>query len=370
MTNWRELVLIGGGHTHALVLHEFAKRPLQRTHITLISDVEHAPYSGMLPGHVAGFYTHDEMHIDLPRLCKRAGAHFFKASVDGLDLSSRCALVDGGWIDPVADVISINVGSTPDMHSVPGVAEWAIPSKPVPQLLAGWERLKAAAKSAARPLQVVVVGGGAGGLELALAMHSQIKGQAQFTIIHRGHHLLPGHNERVRHLLLEVLMARGITLRLEQRVTEVKADGVHLQNGDWLPADFVFWITQPTPPAWLRGSGLALTDDGFIRVKPTLQSLHHPWIFAAGDVATIEECTTPKSGVYAVRMAKPLAANLRAALDDDLPVNYQPQKSILSIIGTADGKAVASRRWLALHSRLMWRWKDWIDRRFMAQFWP
>lgn len=368
MTKCRELVLIGGGHTHALVLHELAKRPLHHTHITLISDVEYAPYSGMLPGHVAGFYTHDEMHIDLQRLCKKAGADFLHASVNSIDLDARCPLVNGQKLGPQADIISINVGSTPDSHGVPGVAEWAIPSKPVPQLLVGWERLKTAAKSAAQPLHAVVVGGGAGGVELTLAMQSQTCGKAVYTLVNNGPQIMSGHNKGARERLSAVLMQRGVTVMLEHHVTEVKADGVHLQNGRWLPADCVVWVTSPAPPAWLRESGLALTDGGFIRVKPTLQSLHHPWVFAAGDVASIENQRTPKSGVFAVRMAKPLTANLRAFLENTSLTPFKPQKNFLSLIGTADGKAVASHRWLAMHSRLMWAWKDWIDRRFMRQF--
>ncbi len=363
-------MLIGGGHTHSLVLRQLADKPLADVRVTLISDVEHAAYSGMLPGHVAGFYTHEEMHIDLRKLCQRAHADFIHANVNALDLENHRALQDGKRIGPAADILSINIGSTPGLHRVPGMADCAIPSKPVPQLLAGWERLRtaAAAGTSAQPLRVVVVGGGAGGVELTLAMESRTSGKAEFTIVHGGPHLLAGHNERVRNRLSAVLARRGVAVLLHQRVSRVESGGVHLQSGAWHPADFVFQVTQPTPAPWLRESGLALTEEGFIRVQPTLQALHHPWIFAAGDIATLESKPTPKSGVFAVRMAVPLEANLRAAFLGKPLSSYKPQKNFLSLIGTADGRAVASRGWLAWHSTSMWRLKDWIDRRFMRQF--
>ena len=364
----REVVLVGGGHTHALVLHEFARRPLPGANLTLISDVEQAAYSGMLPGHVAGFYSREEMHIDLRALCARAGARFVAGAADGFDLGARQVLSDGAAIGPAADLLSINVGSAPNLGSVEGGAEWTIPSKPVPQLLAGWTRLQAAARATVRPLRVVVVGGGAGGVELSLAMQSQLRRKAVFTLVHRGSELLPGHNPRVRARLARVLPARGVEVLAERTVTAASADGVRLQNGERRLADFVFWVTQPAAPVWLRGTGLALTEDGFLRVEPTLQAVGRPWIFAAGDVATLEQRPAPKSGVFAVRMAAPLAANLRAALGGGALRAYGPQKQFLSLIGTADGRAVASRGPWALHGRLMWIWKEAIDRRFMRRF--
>jgi NADH dehydrogenase FAD-containing subunit len=219
------------------------------------------------------------------------------------------------------------------------------------------------------PLRIVIVGGGAGGVELTLAMQSQLPGTTRFDLVHGGDHLLPGHNPRVRRLFEDLLAARGITARLGRRVVEVTGEETRLDDGSSLKSDFVFWVTQPAPPAWLRHSGLALNEKGFLRVGPTLECVGRTGIFAAGDVASIEDVPLPKSGVYAVRMAAPLEANLRAAWFGNPLVTYRPQRHILSLIGTADGRAVVSRPWLpTLHSKIAWRWKDEIDRRFMRQF--
>jgi selenide, water dikinase len=361
----RDLVLAGGGHSHALALRMLGMRPIPGVRVTLVSDVSYAPYSGMLPGHVAGFYSWEEMHIDLRRLCTFAGVAFVLGQVTGMDLAERT--IDVAGRPPLrADVISLNVGSLPSLSGVPGAEAWAIPAKPVPRLLAGWERVKAAA--AERPCRVILVGGGAGGVELALTMHHQLGRRASITLLHQGPHLLLGHNERVRRILTHLLAERGITVRTGTQAIEVTADGVQTADGDFVPADFTFWVTHAAAPPWVAESGLATTPDGFIRVSPTLQAVDHPWIFATGDVATIEGDARPKSGVFAVRMARPLVANLRAWLAGRPLRSYRPQRQFLSLIGTGDGQAVASRRWLAGRSAFFWTLKNRIDRRFMKKF--
>lgn len=361
----RDLLLIGGGHSHALALRMLAMRPIPGVRVTLVSDVSSAPYSGLLPGHVAGFYSWEEMHIDLRRLCAFAGATFVLGHVDGLDPETRRVHV-AGRPSLHAEVLSINVGSTPRMRDIPGADAWAVPAKPVPELLAGWERLKAAATD--REQRVVLVGGGAGGVEIALAMQGQLGRRVSITLLHQGDRLLPGHNERVRRIFTRLLPERGIRVSTGTPVVAVTREGVRTAGGDLVPADFVFWLTHAAPPQWIRESGLATTDEGFLRVTPTLQAIGHPWIFAAGDVATIEGEPRPKSGVFAVRMAKPLVANLRAWFADRPLRSYRPQRQFLSLIGTGDGRAVASRKWLAGHSAFFWKLKDRIDRRFMEKF--
>jgi pyridine nucleotide-disulfide oxidoreductase family protein len=362
-SSFRELILIGGGHAHVLLLRKFGNNALRNVRVTLISDVEHAAYSGMLPGHISGIYRRDEMMIDLRRLCRFAGARFIQSKAHGIDLKRKQILIDFNPSTLAADAVSINVGGTSSMAGVAGAEQWAIPSKPVPDLLSGWARVKAAARTR-KSLRVVVVGGGAGGVELALAMHSQLGKNVKFTIIHAKPHLLPGYPPRARDIINKLLRTHEVFLVTERRVVEVMPEGVRLDAGETLAADFVFWATQASPPVWLAESGLDTT----IKVTPTLQTVSHQWIFAAGDVVAIENWRLPKSGVFAVRMAQPLEQNLRAYFVGSPLAVYNPPRHSLSLIGSSDGRAVASYGPLAGHSRLFWRWKDWIDRRFMRQF--
>lgn len=361
----RQLVLVGGGHTHALLLYAFAENPLPDTRIVLVSDVDDAPYSGMLPGHVAGFYSHREMHIDLPALCGATGAEFIKAEVCGFDPDSRAIRVrDGSTLELDRDWVSFNVGSHPRWGMVPGAEDHAIPSKPVPKLLEGWERIQRNPDAK----KVILVGGGAGGVELALSMRSQLPSSCELLLIHAGEKIMEGHAARAGSILSNILKERGVSMLLGNRVTEVAPGRVTLDFDESIEADAVFWVTTPAAPGWLGETGLALSEKGFIRVKPTLQTVEYPWIFAAGDVAAIEGESIPRSGVYAVRMAKPLEANLRAMASGEPLSDYDPQENALALIGTADGKAVATRGKFAHRSRLMWWWKDRIDRKFMRQF--
>lgn len=361
----RDVVLVGGGHSHALVLRMLGMRPWLGVQVTLVSDVSHAPYSGMVPGHLAGVYSWEETHIDLRRLCAWAGVRLVRARVIGLDLERRRVRLEGR--PPLAfEVVSINVGSTPSVSQVPGAAEHAIPAKPVPRFLAAWDSV--CQKAVLRTQRVVIVGGGAGGVEVALAVKARLGRSGEVVLAHQGEAILPTHAAGVRRRVLAALESAGVTLLTGCAVASVEASGLVLADGRGVESDAVVWTTQASAPAWLRASGLEVDDAGFVVVEETLRSTSHPWVFAAGDCATVRTAPRPKSGVFAVRAARPLFANLEHHLAG-LPLRrWKPQARFLSLIGTADGRAVVSRGGWAASGAWAWRWKDRIDRAFMRKF--
>ena len=164
----RDLVLVGGGHAHALALRMLAMRPIEGLRITLISPASHTPYSGMLPGLVAGHYRFEETHIDLSRLCQWAGVRFVAAEVAGLDPARR-SLALAGRPAVEYDLLSLDIGSQPELDSVPGAREHAVPVKPVAGLWHRWQDLETrlAAGGDANPRIAVVGGGGALGVAAA-----------------------------------------------------------------------------------------------------------------------------------------------------------------------------------------------------------
>ncbi|MBD2039187.1 FAD-dependent oxidoreductase [Microcoleus sp. FACHB-672] len=379
----QELVLIGGGHSNAIVLQLLGAKPLPGVRITLIANTPHAPYSGMLPGYVAGFYKFDECHINLRKLAQFAGAKLIIDEAIGLDLANNKVLCANSL--PVAfDVVSVDIGSTPATISVPGATEFAIPAKPVPQLLESWHRLlEEIIVTPKKPHSLGIVGGGAGGVELALAMDARLRqifkktelpaDILQIHIFHRDGEIMPSYNRWVRRHLQKILTKRAIQLHLGETVCAVEKQNsslmIHSESGLSVECDRIFWVTQASAPAWLQDAGLATDERGFIQVNEFLQSVSHPQVFAAGDVATIIQNPCPKAGVFAVRQGKPLYENLRRSLLGESLKPYQPQKQYLSLIGTGTGSAIASRgAWGFGPSPLLWWWKDWIDRRFMAQF--
>ena len=373
----KDLVLIGGGHTHVAVLRRFGMRPLPGVRITLVAREIHTPYSGMLPGLVAGHYTFDDAHIDLARLARFAGARLYRQPAVGLDLDRREVRCEGRPPVPY-DLVSINVGSTPSFHGVPGAAEAVIPVKPIGRFVERWTRLRARVLSAEAPMRIGVVGAGAGGVELLLAVQfalgrmlagSDRGGQVpEMHLFGAEETILPTHNPGVRQRLERVLRSRGAHLHLGQPVTAVRAGAVVRGDGAAVRLDEVLWATQAGAPPWPRASGLAVDDGGFIEVDDTLRSTSHPDVFAAGDVAAVVGHPREKAGVFAVRQGPPLARNLRRALVGRRPRRFRPQRRFLTLVSTGDRYAVGGRGTRSFEGALAWRCKDWIDRRFMARY--
>ncbi len=364
----RELILLGGGHSHAIVLRMMARRSFPPARVTLVSDVNDAPYSGMLPGLIAGAYRHEEAHIDLPKLARFAGAAFVRSEAIGLDLDGgRVLLQDRAPLR--FDLLSINTGSHPALEEIPGAREFAVPAKPVPQLLAWWQRVLARHReNPVTPLSIAVIGGGAGGVELALSMRAQLPRPVEIHLVQKALEILPEHHRHARQLLTRALLRKAVRLHTGERVTELRPQLIRCASGLEIEAKEIVGVTHAAAPAWISAAGLAVDDDGFLLTDSCLQSISHSQVFAAGDVATMAGTPRPKSGVFAVRAGPPLYRNLRRTLGAEPPAPYHPQKQYLSLIGTGDGEAVGSRGCFAWRSPLLWRLKQWIDRRFMRQF--
>ena len=379
------LVLIGGGHSHAIALKLWGMNPLPGVRLTLISDVFETPYSGMLPGYVAGFYSFAETHINLPSLAQFAGAEFYCDHAISLDLANQ-KVICANQSAIAFDLLSIDIGSTPSTESIIGAAKFAIPAKPVPQFLAAWHQIiETVSRQPEKPLIIAIIGGGAGGIELALNMQSRLHsilrkaGQPfeniSLHLFHRHSQLLFHHNAWVSHHLEKILLERSIILHLRENVKEIIDDlaaedcyQIICDSGLEIAVNRIILVTQASAPSWLKASGLATDSQGFILVRNTLQAKSHSQIFAAGDIATIENYNCPKAGVFAVRQGKPLLENIQRLILGKPLKSYLPQKHYLSLIGTGDKKAIASWSVFGWESSLLWYWKDYIDRQFMKHF--
>lgn len=363
----KQLVLVGGGHSHALLIRKLALAPIAGVKIVLVTNTYHVPYSGMLPGYLAGIYHFDESHIDLYRLCSWAGVEFVHASVDGIAaLQKRIFLKERPSIS--YDVLSIDIGSTPKMDDVPGAITYATGIKPVPQFLKvfngmvkGMETGKLSAQS------VVIVGGGAAGVEVALGLRRRLASEHKIHLVHKEQDILNDKANAARKKFRAVLADSGVELHLNSPVLNVEKGALQLPSRR-LNYDYLYWMTQASAPTWLKTSGLALDDRGFILVNDTLQTLDHDDIFASGDVAAVRDYPRPKAGVFAVRQAEPLTENIRLYVAGLGPAPFKPQAKFLAIIGTSDGQAVAMRGRLVTSGAWVWRWKERIDRKFMRQF--
>jgi len=372
----KDLVLVGGGHSHVSVLKRFGMKPMPGVRLTLICRDAHTPYSGMLPGYVAGHYTYDEAHIDLGALARFANARFYHSTVTGLDLNEKLVICDDR--PPVRfELVSINTGSTPNTSGVTGATGNVVPVKPINNFLDRWEALSARAMAHEGPLKIAVVGAGAGGVEILLAIQHRLgelravaensAENIEFHLFSNTPDILPTHNARARRTFMDVMQRRGVNLHLGEPVTQV-APGVLTTATADIRVDEILWVTAAGAPSWPAEAGLDVDDGGFIKVGNTLQSTSHPDVYAAGDVATMVNHPRPKSGVFAVRQGKPLERNLRRSLLGRKLLTFRPQSKFLGLISTGDKFAIASRGGWSIKGEALWRWKDWIDRRFIEKF--
>ena len=363
----RDIVLIGGGHTHALVLRMWGMKPLPGARLTLINPLPTAAYSGMLPGHVAGHYPRDALQIDLVRLARHAGARLILGRAEGIDLAGRQVLVPDR--PPVSyDIASIDIGISSEMPRLPGFALNAVPAKPLDAFADDWDGfVTRVAEGAADPV-VAVIGGGVAGVELALAAAHRLGPAGRVSLIEAADTPLGAVGRGARGRLLAHLDRAGVTVLAGVPAAKVHADAVELADGRLVPSAFTLGAAGTRPQGWLAETGLDLVE-GFVAVRPTLQSVTDPAVFAVGDIAHLSHAPRPKAGVYAVRQAPVLLHNLAVAATGEGEMRgYRPQRDYLKLISTGGRGAVADKWGLPLDGGWLWRWKDRIDRRFMALF--
>lgn len=364
----RHVILAGLGHTHALVLRDLARSPWRDTAVTCVTPWDTSMYSGMLPGVLAGQYPQRAMSLNAVALCGMAGATLRIGAVDGIDhVASTVRLADGSSLP--FDVLSLNLGAA---AAAAPPRDGSMPVVPVRPLQTFLDRLSAVwadvtVHTPSRPWRVTVVGAGLAGLEVAcalptfLARQSSKRPEIEVRIVTRGTSLGEGITAGTTTRVRASLERRGIQI-------EFNWDATALLPGD---ADVLIWAAGAAAPPALRRLGIALDADGYAVVDDGLAASRTPPIFVAGDAAAVRDphgTRIPRAGVYAVRQAPVLKANIQAILDDRPLQAFVPQPDFLKLINTGDGRAIGQWREWSFEGRWVWWLKDIIDRRFMRQF--
>ena len=360
----KHLLLLGGGHAHVHVLAALAAEPLPGTRVTLVSPFAQQLYSGMVPGWVAGHYQPEDCAIPLAPLAAAAGVELVQGSASGITAASRRVQLAHG--DAIAyDVLSVDTGPVMDRDAIPGAGENGLFVRPIEHFARLWQGLLELA--AERTLSVAVIGGGAAGAELVMALQYRLGDRARLSLITGGGPPLLGYPPRVQQRVERALQRHKITV-FNEACTTITPTEVVLAGGARLACDAPVLAIGTSAPPWLAGSGLALDERGFIATGPTLQSTSHPQVFAAGDVASRSDVAHPKSGVYAVRAGPPLAHNLRRFIAGGELQAHLPKEKSLNLLACGKRYAIASWGTLSVEGVWVWYWKDRIDRGFVAQY--
>jgi selenide,water dikinase len=370
MARASRVLLVGGGHSHVEVLRRFARQPDAMVALTLVSPDAALVYTGMLPGLVAGHYTPAEAQIPLAPLAQSANARLIADRVVALDLYTKTVTLYSGDREPF-DFISIDVGSMPDL-GIPGARGTVLAVKPVTPFLSAWNGIETDTAAGAVHT-IAVVGGGVGGVEILLAMQYRLQramGAAapRFALITDQPCIVPQQPATVRGALGRILVERGVVLHLQSGAIAVEPGTIVVTQGRRIAVDRIVWATSAAAQPWMAAAGLAGDEHGFIRIDDHLRSTSHAFVFAAGDCAAQVAHPRPKSGVFAVRQGPPLAANLRRAVHEVPLRTFVPQRHALALISTGDQHAIGSRGPFTVEGDWVWRWKDRIDRRFVAKY--
>ena len=339
-------------------------QPEPGVRLTLVAREPHTPYSGMLPGYIAGKYNWDDLHIDLLKLSTFAQTRFIADEVTGLDPEAQTVTFQNR--PPLYyDLLSINIGGQP------GVAfegdQKVVPVKPIGRFLPAWEAI-VASHTEPEPTSLCLVGGGVGSVELALAIRERYSEMFELQLVTADAEILQAHHRLTRKKALKELAAAGVEITTDFQARDYSNGLLTAEDDRTVEADHVLSVAGVEAQTWIRDSGLDVDDQGFVNVDRTMRSTSHPNVFAAGDVANMVAQTRPKSGVFAVRSGPVLARNLRAAISNRRLKTYRAQKTALALIRLPGDRAIADKgRWYQSGS-LLWLWKDWIDRRFIAKF--
>jgi pyridine nucleotide-disulfide oxidoreductase family protein len=375
----KKLLLLGGGHAHLEVLARLAQSRPGNLDVTVLTPYPHQTYSGMTPGFVAGHYTEADCRIALEPLMRAAGARWVQGRACGIDAGQRAVAVQaaaGAQGVPSAlayDLLSIDTGAVLDRArldaEMPGAATHALPIRPIEAFTNFWPQVMELAQG--RAVSLAVVGAGAGGIELVFAAEQAIRlhghAGARFTLVTGGPEVAAGYSPGVQGRVSRQLRRRGITV-LREACIGVSEGELHLGNGARLACDVPLLAIGTHAPAWLQGSGLALSEAGHVEVNASQQSTSHANVFAAGDVAHRVDQSHPRSGVYAVRAGPPLAHNLLAAHEGRPLKAHLPPGHSLNLLSCGTGHAIASYGPVHLEGAWAWWWKDRIDQGFMARY--
>lgn len=360
------LVLVGGGHAHLHVMKELHKRKISGLTITLISQFPYQYYSGMAAAFLEGVYREEEIRFDLGELCKRQQIQFIQGRATRVDGElKKVILSDGREIS--FTLLSMDTGS--QMAGASLVETYGVPVKPLVNLQ---QMYGSCQEESTGGTHFLIVGAGAAGVEIALAIHrhkEEAKQGVRVSLVEFGDTILKGYQPRLQKQVKDFLVGKKIQVMLKTQVIAIHEKYIMTRSGEKIAYDKLIWAGGVAADPFYRESGLRVDEKGFMLVNSSLQSLSYPFIFGAGDcIAFADYDYVTKVGVYAIREAPILVENILGYIHSKPLQVYIPQRTYLAILSLAHKRGILQYGKLVLKGGFCWKLKDYIDRSFMRKY--
>lgn len=370
-----KLLLVGLGHAHLEFLKNFARWQHRSDWqiAALIPPANDNPaemvYTGMITGILASDYSLAEASLNATNIAHSLGCRHHCGTIRGLN-QHRLVLDDGSTLP--FDFLSIAIGATTAPLKTMSGGPPQVLLRPIEtlkqRLLASIIRLAEQLTAHGKPIDMTVVGGGWAGIEVALCLANgrlpleNFRPELKLRLIttpknQEDQQQDPNHFRATR----RALKAANIE-QVVGRVESLTGGGVKLADGRSLPTDLVINATGPSPHATIGQLALPLTDKGFLATNRFLQVTGREHIFALGDTAGDWYA---KKGVNALAQGRLLAKNIIRLSNQQTPLPFSTWRPRLQLINTGDRSAILHYGRLCFRSRLAWRLKDAIDRRYV-----
>lgn len=368
--NPRHILLAGGGHAHAVALRQLAKNPLlTNIRLTLVSPSTDNMYSGALPGVIAGHWQADSIGVPLQPLCNATGVQFVQGKIVSIDPDSRTASLESGK-QVSFDLASLDIGSGIRPLDVPDDLDAIVSIRPISPFLQKWRSTLAQIKGGSAPSNVVVVGAGLAGIEVALAIHYRLQKEGipapNVHLIDAGEEIAGSSSPALRRKLVRAMRRAGVDLVLKTRIQAIQNDAVVLSSGESVKTALVVNCAGSAPHDWVRQSGIS-TVNGRVEVNASLRSTSHPHIWAVGDTSFFKPKPLEPAGVFAVRAGPVIAENIGRYARNAQLAEFHPQSDYLKLVSLGGQRAVAEKFGVTFEAGWVWHLKKYIDFSFLRE---
>ena len=364
----KKLVLIGGGHSHILLLKKLGMKPIKGLNITLITPEPELVYTGMLPAAILGSYSFDQINIDLIKLANFAKCRIIFEAVDKINLNKKEIYLDDRM--PFGfDILSIDIGINYQLSNISGAEKFSIPVKPFNNFIHNWRKFVSNLTIKKNIIELSIIGAGAAGCELALCINHKIKslGREPKIYLIDKKEIAGNLPAQAKNKILKLLKENKIILRNNINISSIAKGKIHIEDGEIISSDLILSVAGGKPHNWLSETDLNLKN-GFVSVNQSLQSISHDFVFASGDCASIINIPTQKAGVFAVRAAPFLYQNIQNYVIKKTLKKYNPQKKFLQALTISNKKALMFWGDITLLGFIPWLIKDFVDRSFIKKF--